>query len=461
MGLLYLAAVLRARLGAEVRLLDLQVKRAPLNQIIETAKDFRPDAIGITALSCQSSAFASLSQGLRKELPEVIQVAGGPFATAEPSKALTEGAADFSVTGEGEVVLTNLLKALGEKKDPAEIPGIGFKTNGEISLNDPEKFIEDLDALPFPAWDLVDFKSFSRLPRIGSIIKNRRYFSIFSSRGCPYQCTYCHQIFGKRFRFRSPENVIEEIDRLYEDHGVREIQFVDDIFNLKKDRVLSLCKGIVARDYNLALSFPNGLRGDILDEEVIGWLKKAGAYKISVAVESTSTKIQKEIKKNLDLKRIKHIIELLEKQRILVHGFFMMGFPGETLVQMRQTAEFARKSRLHSASFFFVQPLPGSELNEILLSERSLPPSRGERDSYFKPPENGFFINGAKPREVRKLLRRAQVRFYINPGRIGRIFRDIPNRGQLPYLTLLFLLRAFHPGWEKNLLAWKRKRAFL
>jgi len=460
LGLLYLAAAIRARLGARVRLLDCQARPATVKQTLQTAKDFAPDVVGISVLSYQASTFSFLSQELRRELPGVIQVVGGPFATTEPEKALLEGAADFCVMGEGEIVFTNLLKTLGEKNDPAEIPGIGFKTNGNIQMNGPEKPIEDLDALPFPAWDLVDFELLSRLPRIGWIIRNRPYFSIFSSRGCPYQCTYCHKIFGKRFRSRSPENVLLEIDRLHEEHGVREIQFFDDIFNLEKDRVISICRGIAERDYKLALTFPNGLRGDILDEEVIRWLKRAGTYKISVAIETASPRIQKEIKKNLDLKRIKHTIELLEKHRILAHGFFMMGFPGESLDQMRQSAKFARESRLHSASFFFVHPLPGSELYETLLSERSALPSRGKRDSYFKQAINGFSPSGAKPHDVRKLLRRAQVRFYCNPRRIGRILRDLPNRGQLFFLTLLFLVRVFHTGWEKNLLSWKKKQAF-
>ncbi|GAH01912.1 unnamed protein product, partial [marine sediment metagenome] len=270
----------------------------------------------------------------------------------DPKSILQNKNIDFVVPGEGEITTKELVDAIEQGGNVSEVKGIGYKLDSEVVFTPARPFIENLDVLPFPAWDLVDIERYFCFPTFNIFYSSRQYMSVFTSRGCPYNCIYCHKIFGKKFRARTPENIFQEIEILCKKFNIKEIQIVDDCFNLKPERAKKLCDMIIDSDLDIAISFPNGVRGDLMDEELLIKLKKAGTYKINYGIETGSQRLQKFIKKNVNLKNLQKVITLTNSHNILSHGFFILGFPTETREEVQQTIEFARKSKLNTAGFF-------------------------------------------------------------------------------------------------------------
>jgi anaerobic magnesium-protoporphyrin IX monomethyl ester cyclase len=235
--------------------------------------------------------------------------------------------------------------------------------------------------------------------------------------------------------------VLAEIDLLVTRHGVKELVFMDDIFNFRPARAKAIAQGLIDRGYDLALTFPNGFRGDILDEELVVLLKKAGMYRCMVAVESASPRLQKVMKKNLKIDKVAKIVDFIAAQGVMVHGAFMLGFPTETEEEMEQTIEWAAKSSFHTAAFFRVIPFKGTELfTQVEHAGYELPTDW----SSYEPYQAKINLSAVPEEKIFKLRKKAYRRFYWNPRRLFDIFRLIPQkRTMIPYLTLLFARRAY------------------
>jgi radical SAM superfamily enzyme YgiQ (UPF0313 family) len=247
-------------------------------------------------------------------------------------------------------------------------------------------------------------------------------------------------VLGKRFRARSPENVLDELDILYNRFGIRDLQIQDDVFNLIPKRAKAICDLMVRRGIRMNISFPNGVRGDLMDEELLRKLKDAGTFKISYAAESGSERIQKLIRKNVKLSKLKEVIEQTDKAGIFAHGFFMLGFPTETIEDMHQTVEFALSSKLHSATFFVVNTFGGSELAKLLESEGKPVQIAADDFSYYS---SSLQLSEVPSEQIAKLVQQANRRFYSNPARILRIIRLTPRKTQLLNYLRYVLKRAF------------------
>jgi radical SAM superfamily enzyme YgiQ (UPF0313 family) len=291
--------------------------------------------------------------------------------------------------------------------------------------------ISDLAGLPLPAWDRVDFDHYARLPNMMMTLAGRRYATLFTSRGCPYLCNYCHDLFTKRFVHRSPEDVLAEIALLYEKYGVDEFEIVDDIFNLHKPRLKQIM-GEVARRWpgKLHFCFPNGLRADILDEPVLDALRAAGTYAMSIAIETVTPRLQALVEKNLKLDRAERAIALADERGIMVAGFFMLGFPTETVEEMEATLDFALRSRLTTAYFFCVVPQPKTPMWE--LARREAPEAM---DAASRDEEEGANYRSAMTWYERaygfplgRFIDRAYRRFYLTPRRVSRVIRRVPAK---------------------------------
>lgn len=220
--------------------------------------------------------------------PKCITILGGPHASVFYDHALENAKIDIAVIGEGENTFVELLNKLLQDQPIDDVKGIVFKKNNKIILTPYREPIENLDSIPFPAWDLVDFKKYSSVSSMNAYCAARPWAIIFTSRGCPFRCAYCHKIFGKRTRFRSPENVIAEIELLTQKYGVKEIQIVDDFFNVDLNRAKTICDLIIDKKIKIKIAFPNALRGDMMDRELIHKLREAGCYAIAYAVETAS-----------------------------------------------------------------------------------------------------------------------------------------------------------------------------
>jgi len=431
-GLMYLASYLRKHHPeVEIKIFDLMLTRKKEEELVREILDFSPGLVGIHSMHFQARSLHKLAELLKKNL-SVPVVAGGPYPSSEPEGVLKDKNIDLVVRGEGEITFLEIYQRLENGgRDFSGIKGCAYRRGEEVVLEPEREPISDLDQIPFPAWDLIELEKFFdyRLLTQNDIRWRKEVATIFTSRACPYGCIFCHNIFGKRFRARSPENVISEIQLLYQDYGVRELHIIDDCFNFKLERAKQILKKIIEQGFDLKLAFPNGIRGDRLDQELVDLMKQAGVYKVNFGIESGSERIQKLIRKKLDLKLLKTNIELVAEKGIFTHGFFMLGFPTETKEDIKKTIRFALKSKLHTAGFALLTPFPGTRV-------RKMAEEMGRRVE-FNPEDTSYSqlacnLTELSDRQLRFYHRWAHWRFYFRPRQIVKIIRTIPNRWLLP-----------------------------
>ncbi len=444
-GLLYIAAALREH-GHNVLFFESGRDWTDPRRFGQVLSSFRPDVVGISALTQESVGLRMLAQIAKALLPDVPVVVGGPHATAYPICCARDPAVDFVVRGEGEIAFPALVDALTRGgRDPHGIPGVNWLgSGGELGTGGPAIPIEDLDELPMPAWDMVD-REFYLHERSMAHVGKRAYLPLVTSRGCPYGCIYCHQIHGKRFRSRSPESVLQEARISYRRYGVRDFEFYDDNFNLNRPRMEAILDGFASLRPTVNLHFPNGLRTDLLVESDFTRFRRAGTQFIAVAVESASPRIQRLIRKDLDLDRVFANITAAERAGLFVNGFFMLGFPTETLEEARRTVDFAVRSRLHEALFFVVTPFKGTPLYDMvgpMLQAQEAAVSDVDMD-YFRGRCN---VSAMTDRDLFALQRSAYARFFASPNRLARIVLRHPRRVMLGWYGFQTLIKAIpHP----------------
>ncbi len=443
LGIMAVAAAVRAAGFEDVQILDMKAQGWTAEQAVERLVELAPEVVGISAMTYEAGCLAEVARGLKQRLPEVTIVAGGPHPSVASEDVMRDEAIDFCIRGEGEYSFIELMEGLRDgRQDFAGCAGLTWRdASGKVQLEADRPAPDDLDALPFPAWDLVDHELYHDMPRGGVIYAHKQFATMFSSRACPWRCTYCHNSYGKKFRARSAEHVLAEIDYLVEHHGVRELVFMDDIFNLVPERAVRIAEGLIERDYGLKLTFPNGFRGDILTEELVLLLKRAGMYRCMVAVESSSPRIQAVMKKGLEIDKVARIVEFIADQGVMVHGAFMLGFPSETEQEMRATVEWAARSAFHTAAFFRVIPFKGTSLfEEVERAGYDLPTDW----SAYEPYQTEINLSEVPEATITSIRKGAYRSFYLRPGRLWRIFKLIPNKlTMVPYLSLLFAQRAY------------------
>lgn len=430
LGTLYVAAFLREKGLHQVKIIDARGRRLSETEVREEIGRFSPDIAGITALSMEAPQIHALAALIKQEVPGCKVVVGGAYATSYREVVLEGPEVDFIVIGEGEKTMLKLTDAIEKGKDPAGIDGIGFRDDGKATLTAPVTPIEDIDSIPMPAWDLIDLEGYfnSRVHRIkhsqNPVSAFKRIVPLVTSRGCPFGCIFCHNIFGKQVRLRRVKDVVDEIETMVRRYGVQEFEVIDDIFNIEPVRAKGICDEIIARGLKVHLSFPNALRADMVDEELVLKLKKAGTYLICYAVDSATPRVQKEINKNLDLEKTREIIDMTVGHGIITAGYFMLGFPGETREDMLRTINFALKSKFHLASFFYVTAFPNTAL------ARRLSLKAPDREHFVQPNIVKLTQNySAVPdSEFIRLVGFAYRKFYINPSRIWRIWKAFPDK---------------------------------
>jgi anaerobic magnesium-protoporphyrin IX monomethyl ester cyclase len=454
LGLLCLAAYVRKMIpDLQIEIVDAHLENKSDEDLLELIKIQSPDLVGVYTISANAAHIRLLIEKLRQYVRYIV--IGGPYATIYGRSIIREGLVDYAVMGEGEGPFCDLLKALtnGESDKIGIISRVLSKTVSEKQYLPDDLQISDIDSLPQPAWDLLDVEKYFRVPRnsMSPVMGTKRVLPIFTSRGCPFHCAYCHNMFGKNIRFKSAQKVFDEIKYLVKKYKIEALEIWDDVFNYDKNRLLEICRMIRESDLSLGLSFSNGIRADILDEAVVDALVDAGAQRINFGIESGTDRIQKVLCKNQDLERVERIVRYVaSKGNVITGGFFIIGNPTETKEEMLQTIEYASKLPLDVASFFACTPNPGTKLYDMLSDEikasiARIPP---ERFSYH---ESAFDISCVSHKEVRKQLKLAHLKFYFNMRRIYNLLRkvvlmDIVKNG---YLVVRYILMSKTRLWYK------------
>jgi radical SAM superfamily enzyme YgiQ (UPF0313 family) len=297
----------------------------------------------------------------------------GQHPSARPEACLSNPNVDFVVIGEPENTIFELISAIEQgTRDFKKIRGIAFIQNRKPFFTAPRPVIENLDSLPFPARHLLPMEAYhvavKENPLRGEIRKP--WTIVITSRGCPYNCIFCSSctLWGRKWRGRSPENVVDELEQTINTYHVKQVDFADDNMTLDKKRMEAICDLIVQRRLRFEWFTPNGIRADTLDENLLTKMKQAGCKKIRLAPESGVQRVVDEIiKKNLDLKTVEQAVVLCKKIGIKVGCFFVIGLIGETKEDIEETIRFAYKLRqLGADTFIFsiAMPIYGTELYE-------------------------------------------------------------------------------------------------
>lgn len=445
LGLIAVGSVLK-RQNYNIRILDLRLSETPDEEMESVFAEFNPDVVGIGLMTVESDyAFAAAAKvkALKKDVTVIF---GGPHCAHEPRFILHDSNVDIMVVGEGELTIVELLDALKNRGDIGLVKGIAYKKHGEYVKTPAREKITDLDTLD-QDYDLVnvtryfDFTcSHEYLPAMD------KFMPLVTSRGCPFTCIYCHDIFGKDIRYRSAEAVLNEMIQLRDKYGVSEFHILDDSFNIDMVRAKKIFELIVERGLDVKISFPNGVRADYFDDEMIAKMKAAGVYRLALGIESGSLRIQKLISKSLDIGILKEVVSKLTRAQISVNGFFMLGFPGETREEMQQTIRFACELDLSTALFSLVIPNPGTELREMVLDEGETANKSFSQYSITAVNSNSSRVTSA---ELVELQKQAYRKFYFNPRRAWHIFQTTRSK-KLLFVKFLSLLK-LTSAWSNRL----------
>lgn len=361
-GICWLAASVREK-GHTTGIVDalpLRMNNAALTAEIAGKE---PRYVGISACTMDIDASAALAEMLKKAIPGVITVIGGPHITALPEETMSKFPAfDIGVIGEGEMTITDLLDKVkeGGRKGLPAVDGLIYRDGEKLVTTKPRKFIRDLDTLPLPAWDLLpDLKKFYFAPAWTKHSGNTT--TIITSRGCPFQCIYCdRKVFGNRARYHSAKYVLEMIKTLYGGHGIRHFRIGDDNFMMNKDLLIEICGLIIAE--KLDISWSCLARADSIGPDVLSKMKKAGCWSIAFGVETGSQEIHDIEKKGIRLEQIAKAVALTRKAGIKTISFNIIGHPKETVETIKATINFNKAIKVDDFKTQFMTPFPGTEL---------------------------------------------------------------------------------------------------
>lgn len=442
-GLGYLATALRRR-NLSVAILDFIKSRTRVHAIPQLLASYSPVVIGLQVYTFDLPYLAQQLEAIRSAQPSAVIVAGGPHPSADPAGTLRQFPdIDFVLIGEAEhsfpqtvTAIKNHSKALPEEL-AAQIPGLAWRAEPDSIRCNRQEYILELDELGFPAWDLIDPRTYPHSPQ-GTFLRRIPYAPIIVTRGCPHQCTFCggHVVNGRHLRTRSVGHVLDELELLIRDYRIREFHIQDDNFTHSRDYVLQFCQEMHQRGLDLLWSCPNGVRLDTLDREVLQAMERAGCYSIAVGIESGSQRILELMKKRLRLEEVRSQLTLIRKTtKLKVTGFFIIGYPDETLTEMKKTVRLAMELPLDKVNFGTLMPLPGTAVHTLLEDRGCLHGLDYRRMSEYRSP---YTPAGLTPNQFRKFFRRAFITFYARPRIIASILGEIKSLDQVKVLLHRF-----------------------
>jgi len=415
LGLAYIAAVLEQQ-NYDVRVLDLTVENKSGEQI---KKEIRSnDIVGITSTTPTIyNAWNVCSIAKEEGVPVAM---GGPHPTALPQESVDK--CDIIVNGEGEKTIVDVCNAIDGKKIKAsmkKVRGIYYKQGKKIVSTGKQEFIKNLDSIPFPAMHLFpDISNYSTQHPL--LDKKVISGSIITSRGCPYNCVFCFKsIFGNVYRYRSPQNVVEEWKLLVEEYNVKEIGIVDDSFTSYPKRAIEICKLIVEQNLQTPWLTPSGIRIKPVSRELLQWMMRSGCYRVAFGIESGSQRVLEKIGKKLTLREIEESVKLAKSVGLETLGFFMIGNYGDDMQSIKQTIAFSKKLDLDYAQYLITVPYPGSMLFNIVKQRGRFLINKWDEYGTFE--DRAYFeLDEVTEELVERMHKQAYRDFYVNPKFIMR-----------------------------------------
>ncbi len=352
LGLAYLGAALR-KAGIDCVILDAKCGRLKYEDVVKAITLMKPKIVGVSSYTHEINIVESLIKEIKQLLPSCRTIIGGSHASSLPQDTLhAYSCFDYLVKGEGEETLVNLANAIldGHEDKIQFISGVGYRKNDNCVVVNESEWIQNPDSLAFPAWDL--FPEFNVFP-------------VISSRGCPYKCIFCARMMGNKIRTRSPENVIAELKYLNNQFGAKKIVFFDETFGYYGKWLEQFLSLMISSGMNKKLQWSIITRAQVLNDDVVGKLKKAGCTKIDFGVESGNDKILKIINKGETKEDFVRAAKLIKKSGLESHSYFILGHPYETKETAMDTINFAAQLNTDFISIGIMIPYPGTEVAKL------------------------------------------------------------------------------------------------
>jgi len=470
LGLMYLSASLRNN-GYNPKIIDAVVE-APNNifkidnELSGRGLRFRDiisripkDAglIGITNLfSFSYPLVRRLTYEIKKNFPEKKIVLGGAHPSATPIETVSEASIDFVIISEGDLTIVELAGNIDNSTVLSKIDGLAYKSeNGKPVLNPKTRFIEDLDSVAFPDRNAVPIELYYEIGSPHGPCQGR-WTPILSSRGCPFQCTFCtSNLWDRRYRVRSAKNVLDEIEQCKNEFNITEFLFEDENFTINKKRTLEVCNTIINKKLNIRWQTPNGIRASVTDEEMLDVMRKSGCHHITVAPESGSERVLNEIiKKQQDKDDVTRVVMYASRVGLKTAAYFVSGLPGETVDDVEMSIDYActlAKEGLDEIAFSRFVPLPGSELYEKLVREGKFDGSWLKLTSTDDLSLEESFSEHISTEELNRLRKKAYLRFYLtkvfyHPFKVFKsIINVLKKKGELKTeRTLITMLKKYN-----------------
>jgi anaerobic magnesium-protoporphyrin IX monomethyl ester cyclase len=403
LGLAYIASVLRQ--SHEVKIIDSNILNYTIGDVEEELRSFNPDVVGITSVTPSIYEAYKVAETAKKVREDCKVVLGGPHATFMPRQTMEECEyIDIIVRGEGEETTSELIENIEKGAPLNEVKGITFREKNEIIDTEPRPFIKNIDDIPFPSRDLLPMQLYK--------FNGVKYTTMLTSRGCPFKCSFCSssRLFGGYWRGRSPENVLEEMKIVYEEYGIRNIEFMDDTFTLNQERAEKICDEIIKQGWDI--SWGASSRVDTLSKKLVEKMKKAGCWIIFLGIESGSQKILDAIGKRITLEQVKKAVKILKDAGIQVLGSFIIGFVQDTKETIKETIKFAKSLNLNYAEFSILTPYPGTPIFDYAKKHGVLLTEDWSKYTAIEPIVK---IEGVSEKEIKALFQKAYITFYLRP----------------------------------------------
>jgi radical SAM superfamily enzyme YgiQ (UPF0313 family) len=405
-GLAFLSAYLKER-GHEVRLIDMQGLLMDSAELAAQLAVYAPDLVGVTAMTPTIPEALQVAEISKRMVPGAKVVLGGVHPTLDPAGVLADANVDYIIRGEGEEAFALLAAALTSGTEVGKVAGVSFRQADELVISDKAPLIADLDSLPQPDYEAFPVERYIEHNRH---LRGLRGISMIVSRGCPFQCTFCavHQTMGRKWRIKPPQRVVNEVVSLKEQFQLEGVWFKDSIFNLDRQWVKEFCRLMI--EQRVEIAWQALTRIDLIDEEELKLMKRAGLTQLDLGIETGSPKSLVRLKKGITVEKIREKVALA-KRHMKVFGFFMIGIPGEDETDVRQTFELAKSLDLDRWTWSIYSPLPGSALYEDLVAEGKIEPYRLDyHQVHFTEAYAG--ICDIEPARLKELYREINEYFY-------------------------------------------------
>lgn len=387
----------------------------------------RFDIIGVTTYVTTVLEVKHLCSLLRETLPKSFIILGGPHFTFAPEEMLKEcPQADVGIVGEGEVAFHELLCEFGKDKPSlGSVKNLVFRDNGKVIRNPRRVPLCPEDFPVIPAYKLFPMEKYEVQP---TVYKRLPTFNIMVSRGCPYQCTFCNafEVMGRKPRYKPVELVMEEIDYLIGEYGIRGLMFHDSTFTINRNWVQRFCEALIRGNYNLTWMCLT--RVDCVDGPLLTLMKRAGCFGLSYGVESANQKSLDLIKKNLTVKENETVIKMSLKMGLFVTATYLLGLPGENVRDVKRTIRFAKRLGTQIAHFFLPLPYPGTEFFEQCQKDGGIEPDPDFKKFSMTAADRPVYVNPRIGWETMMKLQEYAIRsYYFQPNVILRNVMSIDS----------------------------------